>query len=326
MSACNRSTSSFDVVGLGVSPLDILALVEHYPIGEEVQPAFQITLQGGGPVATAMATLGKLGVRTAMLDAIGDDWQGKLILEDFKEALVCTDYIKTCTGHSSASAMILVRKDTGERAIYHLPGSAPELSPSELPKDVISSVKYLHVNGRHWQACLAAVSIARQANVLISFDGGAGRFRHEFRQLVPLVDVCIVAQDFAQAYTGIEGIDEAAQSFLREGPRIVVLTAGMQGSWVFDRSGMKIHQPAFFVSPVVDTTGCGDSYHGAFLFGMLQGFSLPETTAFASAVAALNSQKLGGRAALPTYKDVIAFLQSKNSIEIIHNLSTEHKT
>ena len=58
----------------------------------------------------------------------------------------------------------------------------------------------------------------------------------------------------------------------------------------------------------MDTTGCGDSYHGAFLLGLVQGMELEETASFASAVAALNSQCLGGCAGLPTLEQVKAFL------------------
>jgi sulfofructose kinase len=95
---------------------------------------------------------------------------------------------------------------------------------------------------------------------------------------------------------------------LTEGPRIVVVTDGTRGSWVLSQDGHAFHQPAYLLPEVVDTTGCGDSYHGAFLFGLLQGMGLQQTASFASAVAALNSQALGGRAGLPTLQRVMTFL------------------
>ena len=301
--------NSFDVVGLGVSPLDILALVDHFPTGDEVQQAIEVTAQGGGPVATALVTLARLGSRTAMLDAVGDDWRGRLILDEFRRENVSTGYIQVRSGFSSATASILVRQGTGERAIYHFPGSAPELSPEELPSEVIQSSRFLHVNGRHWEACKKAVSDARKAGVKVSFDGGAGRYRPELKQLIPEVDICIVAKQFVLAYTNKQSLAESAHDILEEGPRLVVITAGTQGSWIFEKGGTSFHQPAFLLPGVIDTTGCGDSYHGAFLFGMLHGFPLYQTACFASAVAALNSLGLGGRAALPDYKSVINFIE-----------------
>jgi sugar/nucleoside kinase (ribokinase family) len=97
---------------------------------------------------------------------------------------------------------------------------------------------------------------------------------------------------------------------LDAGPSLVVITDGTKGSWVYPGSGQGFHQPAFLLRDVVDTTGCGDSYHGAFLFGLLKGMDLHETAALASAVAALNTQHLGGRWGLPTLECVRTFLSA----------------
>ena len=74
--------------------------------------------------------------------------------------------------------------------------------------------------------------------------------------------------------------------------------------------GEEYHVPGILVD-VVDTTGCGDSYHGAFLFGLLRGMRLEQTAALASAVAAINTQQLGGRQGLPTYEQVQSFLAAR---------------
>jgi sulfofructose kinase len=299
----------FDVVGLGVSPLDIVTLVDHFPAEEGVQMALDTAVQGGGPVATAMVTLARLGARTAMLDAIADDWRGALVLAEFRTEGVCTNYLKVNPGRVSSTATVLVsRQAGGARAIVFYPGTTPELSPADLPRPEIESARFLHVNGRHWEACLQACRWARAAGVRVSFDGGAHRYRPELRQLVPLTDVCIAARDFAEKYTQVADIPRAADALLREGPRLVAVTDGVRGSWVWSREGEAFHQPAYLVPDVVDTTGCGDSYHGAFLFGLLKGWELKRTAALASAVAALNSRHLGGRRGLPTLEQAEAFL------------------
>jgi sulfofructose kinase len=299
----------FDVIGLGVSPLDMVTLVDHFPAEEGVQMALDIAVQGGGPVATALVTLARLGAKTAMLDALANDWRGELVLAEFRTEGVCTDYLKVSPGRVSSTATVLVsRQAGGARAIVFYPGTAPELSPADLPRPEIESAHFLHVNGRHWEACLQACRWARAAGVQVSFDGGAQRYRPELRQLVPLTDVCIVARDFAEKYTQAADISRAADALLREGPRLVAITDGVRGSWVRSREGELFHQPAYLLPDVVDTTGCGDSYHGAFLFGLLQGWELKRTAALASAVAALNSQHLGGRGGLPTLEQAQALL------------------
>jgi len=298
----------FDVIGLGVSTVDIVALVDHFPAKESVQRAVDMTVQGGGPVATAIVTLARLGASVAMIDVLGDDWRGTLILEEFQKEGVCTDYVEVREGHTSSTACVLVRKDSGDRSIVYSPGTAPELSPADVPPSVIESARFLHVNGRHWDVCLQASQWARDANVQGSFDGGAHRYRPEMKQLVPLTDICIVARDFAEKYTQQTDVRRAAEILLRDGPRLVTITDGTRGSWIHPREGRPFHQPAVLLPSVVDTTGCGDSYHGAFLFGLLKGLELEETASLASAVAALNSQHLGGRIGIPTSEQVKPFL------------------
>jgi len=300
--------SGHDVVGLGVATIDIVTLVDHLPAEEEIEPALDLALQGGGPVATAIVTLARLGARTAMLDAVGEDWRGNLILEDFAAAGVETAYIvrrKACT---TATACLFVCHGTGSRTIVFLPGTTPDLTPEELPRPVIEGARFLHLNGRHLEACLQACHWGRRAGVQISFDGGADRYRPEMRQLVPLSDICIVARDFAEKYTQEPGVEAQARTLLAEGPRLVAITDGIRGSWVFSRQGPSFHQPAFRVPNVVDTTGCGDAYHGAFLFGLLKGMDLEKTAALASATAAMNAQHLGGRRGLPALTAVEDFL------------------
>lgn len=302
----------YDLIGLGVSTVDLVALVDHLPVQEEVQRAIEMVVQGGGPIATAMVTAARLGARVAMLDSIGDDWRGKLILDEFARENVFTGDVRVHPGHTSSTACIMVHQATGARSIVYAPGTAPELTPNDVPRDAIEHAKILHVNGRHWNACLQAIEWARAANVQVSFDGGAHRYRPAMRELVPLANVCIVAHEFATQYTGETDVRKSAEALLAAGPSLVVITAGVKGSWISTRDGKFFHQPAFRLPKTIDTTGCGDSYHGAFLFGLLQEWSLEKTARWASAVAALNSQALGGRSGLPTFAQVHLYLNSFN--------------
>jgi sulfofructose kinase len=305
--------TAFDVVGLGVSTVDVVTLVDHFPRPEEVQRAAAMTVQGGGPVATAMVTLARLGASTAMVDVLGDDWRGALIRDEFQREGVSVEFIQQRRDCTSSTACIVTEQATAGRSIVYAPGTAPDLSPDDVPRAAIESCRFLHVNGRHWDACLHAVRIARSANVPVSFDGGAHRYRPELQDLVPFTDVCIVARQFAEEYTRTTAIPAAADILLSCGPGIVVITDGVRGSWVYSRGGTAFHQAAFVLPQVVDTTGCGDSYHGAFLFGLLKGMALEKTAEFASAVAALNSQGLGGRGGLPTLAQVESFLSGMGS-------------
>ena len=300
--------TQIDVIGLGASTMDVLTLVEHFPKQREVQQALSTVIQGGGPVATALVAISRLGGRSAMIDSIGDDWVGDLVLRDFQRKGVGTDTIKIHRGQTTSISNILVSAADGARAIMFLPGSAPEPTLSEAQKTAIQSAKILHISGRYLKACMQAIELAKAHNVLVSLDGGAGRFRPDMRTIVPLIDICIVAKDFAEKYTGEPEASKSAELLLKEGPGIAVVTDGINGSWVCTKDGLSFHQPAFIFPKTVDTTGCGDSYHGAFLFGLLKGFAVKKTAALASAVAAMNSQQLGGRSGIPKFDEVIKYL------------------
>lgn len=301
---------TLDVIGLGVSTLDVVTLVDHFPAGEEVQRAEDMVLQGGGPVATAIVALARLGTRCAMLDTLGDDWRSRLILDEYVREGVSTEFLRVFEDRTSAVACVLVEKGSAARTIVYLPGTAPEFSPSMLPRQAVESCRILHLNGRHWEACLEAVRLRRAHGSLTSFDGGAGRYRPEMRELLPLCQVAIVARRFAADYTGTDDPAEASAILQSEGPGLVVITDGTRGSWVRAKGEALFHQPAYRAPRLVDTTGCGDAYHGAFLFGLLQNWDLRRTAAFASAAAALNAQHLGGRRGLPRQEEVIAFLKT----------------
>ncbi|QXE88307.1 carbohydrate kinase [Geomonas nitrogeniifigens] len=301
----------YDVVGLGVCTMDLLMVVDELPGSELVQRAHASALAGGGPVATALVALARLGARTAMLDLVGDDLIGRMIIAELDTEGIDTAGVAIDAGSTSAQAAILVRKNDGARAITFTPGTSGELPVAMLNEEAIRAARILHLNGRHWQACLRGAHAARQAGVMVSFDGGSHRFRPEHRELLPMVDICIVAEEYAASCTGAASPEQAAQALLQCGPRVVGVTCGMQGSYLLSADGEAFHQPAYPVDQVIDTTGAGDAYHGGFLFGIARGLSLREAARFASATGALNTRALGGRAALPTLSRLQAFLETR---------------
>jgi sugar/nucleoside kinase (ribokinase family) len=306
--AAGLNEKKIDVVGLGASTVDVLSLVEHFPRGRVVQQAQATVIQGGGPVATALVAVSRLGGTAAMIDSIGEDWAGGLILRDFQSEGVDTETIEIHRGETTSISNILVSAADGARAIMFVPGSAPEPSFTVSQTNAIQSARVLHINGRYWDACLRAIDLAKAHNVLVSFDGGAGRFKPEMRRLVPLTDICIAAREFAETYTGETELPRLAELLLKEGPQIAVVTDGRNGSWICARDGSSFHQPAFLFPKTLDTTGCGDSYHGAFLTGLLKGFAVEKTATLASAVAGMNSQHLGGRSGIPKWEEVVEYL------------------
>lgn len=310
----NQNTK-YDIVGIGATPLDSLMIVEKFPSGREVHPTLDFVCSSGGPVGTALTTASKLGAKTIMIDKISDDIIGKSIISDYFNNHVDTSYIQIEKNKKSASATILVEKSTGNRAIYFTTSTTEELSDISPFIKVIQKSKIMHINGRHKQILLDAIKIAKKYNVKISFDGGANRYNPFNDFLAQNADICILAKDFANKYTKESDTIDALKIIINKGSSIAGITLGDNGSYIMDNNYNLIYQPAFKQENIIDTTGCGDSYHGAFLYSLINHYSLIQTTQIASAVASLNTQKLGGRGNLPNLAELKSFL--KNNYIII---------
>lgn len=300
--------NAYDIIGIGVSTLDILTVIDEFPATEGVQRAYESLLQGGGPVATAMVASSKLGAKTAMIDRLGDDWRGKLIMEEFIEFGVDTNYINIVKGETSSIASIHVRKKDGKRAIVYSPGSASQQKIEEIPWKAIYSSKILHVNGRHWEECKESCVAAKEKGVKISFDGGAGRYSPELDELMSIVDICIVSHDFAKEWIGDYDVEKLGRKIVKNGSDLAVITMGENGSYINRKNEETFFQNAYKVPNIVDTTGCGDIYHGAFLYSIASAYSLQDAAKIASAASAIKAKHLGGRGYVPNLDEVKKFI------------------
>lgn len=314
-----------DIVGIGASTLDRFIVVDHFPTGREVQEAISSTTDGGGPVATALATAGKYGSRTVMIDRIGDDMVGRYILEDFHKYNVNTEGIQVDADAKSGTATILVKQKTGERAVFFERSTASDPEFLDNYQGLIENASIVHINGRHRHLMRTAIDIARQSGTIISLDGGAQRYDDDMRPITELSHVVIVARDYAEKYTGSTNLEEACCIIHDRGALIAGVTDGANGSYFVWPDGTAYRCQPFLQASVVDTTGAGDSFHGAFLsklavsirqenalygefikpIDILQSLDhkqLESAAIFASAVSALNTQGIGGRSALPSLK------------------------
>ena len=324
-----------DIVGIGASTLDRFIVVDHFPTGREVQQAISSTTDGGGPVATALATAGKYGSRTVMIDRIGDDMVGRYILEDFHKYNVNTEGIQVDADAKSGTATILVKQKTGERAVFFERATATEPEFLEAHKQLIESAYILHINGRHRQLMCSAMAVAKEVGTIISLDGGAQRYDEDMKPITEASHIVIVARDYAEKYTGTTNLEDACRIIHERGACIAGVTDGANGSYFVWPDGTSYRCEPFTQATVVDTTGAGDSFHGAFLANLVHTINhmkeqdttsttkhdsasihavellkacahsdLEKAAIFASAVASLNTQGIGGRSPLPTLKSV----------------------
>lgn len=300
-------TVTIEVVGLGQCSLDLLGQLDCYPGLDQKAELSSLIMQGGGPVATALVTLSRLGVPVAMAGAVGDDDYGRKICDGLlAERIDCT-HLRVVPGHTSQVAFIAVDGQGHRNIFWHRGNAVPDVSES-LECLLARDLRVLHLDGLHLEAALHAAEIARRRNTVTVLD--AGTLRPGLERLLPLVDHLVVSEHFARQATGHQDVRKALKPLCEHGAAVVTVTRGLSGSLSMSRDGAVFHQPAFTVD-AVDTTGCGDVFHGGYIYGLLQRWDLPRTLRFAAACAALKTRALGGRTAIPGLSEVEAFLKSR---------------
>jgi sulfofructose kinase len=299
---------SIQVIGLGQACVDYVGNAPAFPAEDEKVELDGLFTSCGGPAATAMVTLARLGVATSFLGSISDDPFGVRIVEGLKKEGIDTSCLKITPGYASQVAFIVLSGEDGKRTIFWKRASAPELSPADVPLARFPNARILHVDGLMIQACRAAAEEAKQRGMTVVMD--AGTLREDTLELVPLVDILIGSESFATGLSESKGTLEKTLQKLREmGPRQAVFTLGAEGSIGCNADGM-VRQKAFPVKST-DTTGAGDVYHGAYVYGLLEGWSMAECMTFASAAAALKCARGGGWHGIPDIKSIHDLIQEE---------------
>ncbi|MFH1086700.1 MAG: PfkB family carbohydrate kinase [Chloroflexota bacterium] len=304
--------ADLQIVGLGMAVLDVLIRLREMPSWERGGGFSALRLDGGGPVGTAMVAAARLGARVGFVGTAGNDQLAELKLASFVQDGVDLSRLVRRDRPEDQVVLVYVDEQTGERVFAGLRGlERRPLLPEELDRDYITSAEFLHLEGFHTQAALQAAQWMRAAGKRVCLDGSRtdGRpLQPHMTELVHHVDILICGTGFGRSLTGRADLWEAGEAILGLGPQIVVQTEGKDGSYTTTASE-RFHLPAFDVQ-VVDTTGAGDVFHGAYLVGLLHGWDLRSVGLFATAVSALKCAQLGGRRGIPRFNDVIAFLEA----------------
>lgn len=294
------------VIGLGQCSWDLLGRVAEYPPVDEKAELLDFVEQGGGPVATALVTLARLGAKASFFGSIGADSYGTRIADSLDAAGVDISQLQTDPAGSSQLAFIAVEQQQGRRNIFCHRGARRLFCLNERGRQDIVAAAALLLDGTEPAAAFEAAMLAQACQVPVVLDGGS--LRDSTLDLLPYCNHLVVSQKFAGQLC--PGRPEAAlDRLLESGAEVAVVTLGARGCIARDRAGTRIACPAFDVD-VVDTTGCGDVFHGGYLYGLLAGQPLAERLRFASACAALKARQPGGRQGIPGLLEVEELLGS----------------
>ncbi len=298
----------FDILGLGAVAVDDLLYVEAFPLADAKMPVLRTERQCGGLTGTALVAGARLGAKCAYAGVLGTDDFSAFAIERLRQEGIDMTHLRQRPEGGPVHSFIVVDESRQTRNIFFDASKALGADAQWPETSVIQSVRVLFVDNFGLDGMIRAARIARatQIPVVADFEGASGP---RFTELLGLVDHLILSQSFAQKLTG--GSDPVAVANLLWGKarEVVIITCGAEGCWYLARGGAVKHQPAYKVN-VVDTTGCGDVFHGAYASTLARGLELTERLRFASAAAALKATRPGGQAGIPTRLAVESFLKA----------------
>lgn len=306
-------TRPFDVAGLGLNSVDLVAVVAEYPALNSKQRLQRVARLPGGQIATAMATCARLGWRARYIGRFGSDDLGAISRDSLEREGVDISASATMPGITNQFAVILVDARTGERTVLWDRHPALNMEPADVPRDAVTSGRLLIVDCHQTAASAQAARYARAAGVPTIID--VEKVRPGIGDLLQNIDAIIAAEEFPTALTGHEHLGEALRIIGREsGASLVCVTLGAKGSLAWC-NGREIVTPAFPVD-CVDSTGAGDCFRGAFAAGCLRvpHGDIEDVLSYANAVAALNCRALGSRGGLPTSDEVEQLMLARPQI------------
>ena len=293
-----------EVVGIGDPIMDFLIHTNRIPVTNGVSRLKDYSWQGGGKVPTALVALGILGVRTGIIGVVGADAFGRFCIDDFKRHNVDTSRLIVDPKGRTTFCICLSEQESQGRSFNGRGSTVRKLTVDDLDKAYVTQGRFLHLSDMDQPSRQAAVW-AREKGVTVAFD--ADYYHPEIEGNYELIDVFIASEFYYNGVFMDDNYEKNCNSIQEQGPEIVVFTFGERGCLgVYGDKYFKI--PAFKVE-VMDTTGAGDVYHGAFIYGLLQGWDVEYTARFSSAVAAIKCTRVGGRAGIPDVPTVEKFLK-----------------
>ncbi len=296
----------WDVLGFGAIAVDELVYVDHYPKIDEKVPIARKQRQGGGNTATALVAVSRLGSQAAYCGVLGEDELSRFSIAELDREGVDTSVIIKKNGAKPFSAIVIVDMTDGKRSILFSNEGVTEPIPDEVPETLIASSGVLFIDHQACNIGLHAAILAKKRNIPVIVDL-EGDPHSNLVKLISLVDHLIVGIDFAQKLTGKSEIEEIMTSLNRQDHAACVVTAGDKGCWFCEHGLETQYFPALSIS-AIDTTGCGDVFHGAYAAAISRGETVRDAVQFATVAAGLKATQPGGRSGIPDYKNVMSYI------------------
>ncbi len=288
------------MIGVGINATDTIIRLPRFPTLDSKVEILSASMKPGGQVASAMVACRRWGLDARYVGKVGDDASGKFQIAEMKRENVKCHWI-IAKGCSSQLAYILVDEPSGERTVLWKRDPAIALRLRDLKRSWLAGACALLVDGHDTGAATKAARWAREKEIPVVAD--LDNLYPGVKVLLEYVDFPITSKDFPERFTGEKNLLKSLpQIFSEFKPRMMIATLGRSGALAWDGEGFSLC-PGYRVN-VVDTTGAGDIFHGAFVCALAREWRLKQTLEFACAAAAINCTAAGARGRIGTFAEI----------------------
>ncbi len=285
----------WDVLGIGNVAVDELIQVDEFPQPDTKGPAREVRRQGGGLTATALVAAARQGARAAYCAQLDTGELSAFSLAELeREGVDCSPCVRGAG--QPFHSFVIVDRTHHTRTILYAPGQT--IPAPEAVLRWVAACQVLSLDHFTGETGVQAAHLAHQLGLPVVADIENDKYPGAL-EVLEAADHLIVGRALAARLTGQAEPPAMVRALATPQRACCAITAGSAGCWYSARGGPVRHQPAFRVE-VLDPTGCGDVFHGAYAAALARGEAVARSIQLASAAAALKATQLGGRAGIPT--------------------------
>jgi len=292
-----------DVLVIGRSCLDVIAVINQFPLENQKLPLEFRLAEGGGQGGTAACCISRLGGRVAYVGKLGDDAEGALCLKRLQDFGVPTDFVEIVKGGHTPVAYVFITADSGARSIIYERNTLPKLNINATIEALVRQTRVVLLDPEvTYLGCQLKKIAGNEVRLIYDCE----RWREGIEDIMNMADYFIPSSEFLAAVELQVDAFSFNQKMIKLNSLVagnLIITRGENGAY-YITDGALYHVAAPDIN-VVDTVGAGDNFHAAFALALTRGFDLHQTVKFSVAVASLSCREYGGREGISTWKQAL---------------------
>jgi len=303
-----------DIISLGESMVELFS-------EEPIARAGSFRKAVGGDAMNMLVAAARLGASTGFVTRVGDDPFAPFLLESWRAEGIDISHAHLVEGFNAVYFISLLAGGEREFTYYRSGSAGSTMTPVDLDPAYIGGARVLHVSGISQaispscrETVLAAVRLAREQSVLVSYDPNLRRklwaslddARAAVQEVLPFTEIVLPsAPEEMTDLLDVRTVEEGVERLWAAGVSTVAVKLGKEGC-VVGHDGRLTAIPPFVPEAVVDATGAGDAFDGAFLHGLVSGLSSEEAARLAVICAGLSLRSRGAIGGLPYREEAYA--------------------